>query len=118
MTILTRFCNSGVDDGQAATAAGHGETARLEDFTDQVYTLALAWYFSDNAAYADKAISLIRTWFIDPETRMNPNLDFAQGVPGIAPGRGAGVLDGRYFSTLIVDALIMLRDYQGWKKRG
>lgn len=89
---------------------------RLEDFTDQVYTLTLAWYFSDNAAYADKAISLIRTWFIDPETRMNPNLDFAQGVPGIAPGRGAGVLDGRYFSTRIVDALIMLRGYQGWQK--
>lgn len=66
---------------------------RLEDFTDQVYTLTLAWYFSDNAAYADKAISLIRTWFIDPETRMNPNLDFAQGVPGIAPRRGASVLD-------------------------
>lgn len=89
---------------------------RLEDFTEQVYVLTLAWYFSDNAAYADKAVSLIRTWFLNPETRMNPNLDFAQGVPGIAPGRGAGVLDGRYFSTRIVDSLIMLRDYKGWKK--
>uniref|UniRef100_A0A6V7KDP4 Alginate lyase domain-containing protein n=1 Tax=Bracon brevicornis TaxID=1563983 RepID=A0A6V7KDP4_9HYME len=47
---------------------------------------------------------------------MNPNLDFAQGVPGIAPGRGVGVLEGRYFSTRIVDALIMLLDYEGWKK--
>ncbi|MGK2888593.1 MAG: alginate lyase family protein [Candidatus Malihini olakiniferum] len=47
---------------------------------------------------------------------MNSNLDFAQSVPGIAPGLNAGVLDRRYFSTRIVDALIMLRDYKGWKK--
>ncbi|MGK2888592.1 MAG: hypothetical protein ACSLEN_04230 [Candidatus Malihini olakiniferum] len=26
---------------------------RLEDFTEQVYVLTLAWYFSDNAAYTD-----------------------------------------------------------------
>lgn len=76
--------------------------------------MTLAWYFSGEQKYADKAISLIRTWFIDPDTRMNPNLDFAQGVPGIAAGRGTGVLDGRYFATRIVDSLIMLQQNTNW----
>lgn len=87
---------------------------RLADFTAQVQTLTLAWYFSGQQKYADKAISMIRTWFIAPKTRMNPNLDFAQGVPGMASGRGAGVLDGRYFATRIVDSLIMLQQNKHW----
>ncbi|KHN54196.1 alginate lyase family protein [Pectobacterium fontis] len=103
-------------DGQVNPASKDEETdgVRLATFTAQTQALTLAWYFSGKQAYADKAISMIRTWFIDPATRMNPNLDFAQGVPGIASGRGAGVLDGRYFSTRIVDSLIMLRQAPGW----
>ncbi len=44
---------------------------RLADFTAQVQTLTLAWYFSGQQKYADKAISLIRTWFIAPKTRIS-----------------------------------------------
>ncbi|WP_317177973.1 alginate lyase family protein [Pectobacterium sp. HCp5_1] len=103
-------------DGQVNPASKDEETdgVRLAKFTAQTQGLTLAWYFSGKQAYADKAMSMLRTWFIDPATRMNPNLDFAQGVPGIAPGRGSGVLDGRYFSTRIVDSLIMLRHAPGW----
>jgi len=79
-----------------------------------VQNLTLAWYFSGEQKYADKAASLLRTWFINPETRMNPNLNYAQGVPGISPGRNAGVLDGRYFSTRIVDSLVLLRGNPAW----
>ncbi len=103
-------------DGQINPASKNedSDAVRLADFTAKVQTLTLAWYFSGEQKYADKAISLIRTWFIDPDTRMNPNLDFAQGVPGIAAGRGTGVLDGRYFATRIVDSLIMLQQNANW----
>ncbi|WP_227734439.1 alginate lyase family protein [Yersinia proxima] len=103
-------------DGQINPASKNedSDAVRLADFTAKVQTLTLAWYFSGEQKYADKAISLIRTWFIDPDTRMNPNLDFAQGVPGIAAGRGTGVLDGRYFATRIVDSLIMLQQNTNW----
>jgi len=87
---------------------------RLADFTARVQNLTLAWYFSGEQKYADKAASLLRTWFITPQTRMNPNLNYAQGVPGISPGRNAGVLDGRYFSTRIVDSLVLLRGNPAW----
>ena len=35
----------------------------------------------------------LRVWFINSETRMNPNMNFAQAIKGICPGRGVGLID-------------------------
>lgn len=56
-------------------------------------TLTWAFYFTKNPKYAKKSIELLDTWFIDPATRMNPNLNFAQGVPGRSEGRGFGIIE-------------------------
>lgn len=104
-------------DGRVNPASKNDQSdgVRLADFTARVQNLTLAWYFSGEQKYADKAASLLRTWFIAPQTRMNPNLNFAQGVPGISAGRNAGVLDGRYFSTRIVDSLVLLQGNPAWQ---
>lgn len=65
----------------------------LEAMSASFEALALAYYFSDDPRYAAKAAQLLRVWFLDPATRMNPNATFAQGVPGVTPGRAEGVLD-------------------------
>ncbi|KQN52083.1 alginate lyase [Serratia sp. Leaf50] len=103
-------------DGQVNPASKNNlsDGVRLATFTARVQDLTLAWYFSGQQRYADKAASLLRAWFIDPTTRMNPNLNYAQGVPGMTSGRHDGVLDGRYFSTRIVDSLLMLRGNAAW----
>lgn len=64
-------------------------------------TLGLAYYYSDDPRYAAKAAALIRTWFLDPATRMNPNMNFAQAVPGRENGRAEGVLDTSAFMDVI-----------------
>ncbi|MHA6723981.1 alginate lyase family protein [Sphingomonas sp. RS2018] len=64
-------------------------------------TLALAYYYSDDPRYAAKAAQLIRTWFLDPATAMNPNMTYAQAVPGRENGRAEGVLDTSGFMTVI-----------------
>jgi hypothetical protein len=43
--------------------------------------------------YARKAAELLRVWFLASVTRMNPNANFGQSVPGVTPGRAEGVLD-------------------------
>ncbi|MGM3174010.1 alginate lyase family protein [Dickeya lacustris] len=104
-------------DGEVNPATKNEQTdaVRLATFTQRVWVLSLAWYFSGKPEYANKAITLIRAWFISPETRMNPNLNYAQAITGRNSGRGAGVLDGRYFATRMVDALLILRQSPGWR---
>lgn len=66
-----------------------------------VETLGWAFYFSGEKKYAEKSVQLLETWFINPETRMNPNLNFAQGIPGRMDGRGIGIIDWAGINRLI-----------------
>ena len=75
----------------------------IDDLENAVETLALAFYFKRDEAYASKAVQLLRTFFLDPATRMNPNLEYAQYIPGVNTGRGIGLIETRGF-TRVVDA--------------
>lgn len=105
-------------DGEINPASKNNQSdgVRLATFTARVQTLTLAWYFSGEQKYADRAMALLRYWFINPVSKMNPNLNFAQGVQGVAPGRSSGILDGRYFATRVVDSVILLRAAPGWQQ--
>ena len=69
------------------------DVADLDAMSADVETLALAYYFTENPRYAGRAASLLRTWFLDPKTRMNPNMNFGQAVPGREKGRAEGIID-------------------------
>ncbi|WP_051350418.1 alginate lyase family protein [Dyadobacter alkalitolerans] len=81
----------------------HGSLCR------DVFRLSLAWYFTDEIKYSDHAAKLLRTWFLDKETRMNPNLNFGQAIPGRTDGRGIGIIDTRALAVLI-DGVQLLKD--------
>ena len=61
----------------------------------RTFNLALAaFYLGDpDKKYSDYANRQLRAWFIDEETRMNPNARYAQAIPGICDGRGIGLID-------------------------
>ena len=90
------------------------DSRRIGHFTRSVRVLAIAYYFSGDEKYAERAIEYLRVWFLNPETRMNPNLNFAQGVPGIAPGRRSGLIDSRSLADRLLDAMAMLSKSPSW----
>ncbi|MBD3384370.1 alginate lyase [candidate division KSB1 bacterium] len=63
----------------------------------QVAALAAAFKISGEQKYADHAVNHLKAWFVDEETKMNPNMNYAQAIKGICPGRGVGLIDGIHF---------------------
>jgi hypothetical protein len=61
--------------------------------TWSVHTLALAALYFKEPGYANKAVQLLRDWHLEPETAMNPHLEYGQSIPGICAGRGIGLID-------------------------
>jgi len=59
----------------------------------QVPALAAAWKLTKDSRYAKHAARHLRAWFLDPSTRMNPNLQYAQAIHGRFTGRGIGIID-------------------------
>lgn len=96
-------------DGVSNPDANNGATdkQRLVRMSNDVYYLALAWYFSDNPIYAEKAVAQLEHWFIDPATKMNPNIQYGQSIPGRNQGRGAGLIDSRVLVN-VIDAIEIL----------
>lgn len=81
----------------------HGSLCR------DVNLLGLAWYFTGDTKYSDHAAKLLKVWFLEKETRMNPNLNYGQAIPGVTDGRGIGIIDTHVLARLI-DGLQLLKD--------
>ena len=86
---------------------------RLATMSDRVQTLALAWWLTDDAKFAEQAANQLRTWFIDPATRMTPHLRYAQLVRGNDKERGSGIIDSRGFMD-VLDAVVLLEASKAW----
>ncbi len=84
-------------DGQPNPARFLANKTALNAMCDAVFTLGTAAFLLDDARYAQRAARVVQTWFLNPKTRMNPSLDYAQAIPGMNNGSGAGIIDGRVF---------------------
>jgi hypothetical protein len=75
--------------------------------------LALAWYFTGDEKYAERAAKQLRAWFLDPSTRMTPHLRFSQLVRGNPEERGSGIIDTRWFIES-VQAAVLISTSKSW----
>ena len=81
---------------------------------DAAIQLSLAYFFTEDEKYAERAVLLIRTWFLDEKYGMNPNLQFGQAIPGRVDGRGIGIIETRKWGTMI-DVVVLLQHSDHWK---
>lgn len=62
-------------------------------FSRIIGALASAYKITHDEKYVKQAVIHLKAWFIAPETLMNPNLQYAQAIKGVATGRGIGIID-------------------------
>ena len=86
---------------------------RLDNIVQAVKTLSLGYFFTGREKYAAEATKLLGVWFLEPATKMNPNLRYAQAIPGRNNGRGAGIIETHNLPELI-DAVGMLNESKSW----
>jgi hypothetical protein len=55
--------------------------------------LTAAWLLTGEPQFAKRAGDYLRAWFVTSATRMNPNLEYSQGVHGVSTGRSYGIID-------------------------
>jgi len=85
----------------------------LADLDQATNLLSLTYYLTGEEKYANKAAALLKHWFFDTAFKMNPNLDYAQAIPGKNNGRGIGLIETRSLMG-IADAAGLLENSQAW----
>jgi hypothetical protein len=74
-----------------------------------VTPLVMAWWYTNDTKYLAKATHLLRYFFLSPNTRMNPSLDYTEHQPGTFDGVSGGINDFYGFPE-VIDCLILI----GW----
>jgi hypothetical protein len=82
---------------------------------DAVAALGAAYKITGEDRYVAKAAELSRVFFVEPKTRMNPSLKYAQAIPGVTPGRGIGIIDTLHLAEVPL-AILALEDSKAFPK--
>jgi len=90
-------------DGEVNPELNRYDRNTLGDMCAAVNTLSLAYFYSGQEKYAQKAVKVLSAWFLDAKTRMNPNLEYSQFVPGRdnSKGRSEGLIDSYSFVEMV-----------------
>jgi hypothetical protein len=80
-------------DGRSNPDKFDGHRDALIAFGRTVPAFAALWDLTGEMRFAEAAMRHLSAWFIDPATRMTPNLNHAQAIIGVNSGRAIGVID-------------------------
>ncbi|KAJ3207739.1 hypothetical protein HDU67_007272 [Dinochytrium kinnereticum] len=96
---------------------GVSDQALWRKTVTSVQALALGHFFFSDTRYAIEACRIIRQWFLDPATSMNPNLNYGSIIRGRRgdAGRPQGILDFRDV-YIVFDALEIVKGPGGFSE--
>jgi hypothetical protein len=84
----------------------------------QMPALTAAWVLTGERRYAERACDHLTAWFVNADTRMNPNLENAQAVKGASTGRSIGIIDTLHLVEVARAASLLAREGMYAKDRG
>ena len=79
----------------------------LGSMSTAVLTLGLGAYLFDDPRYAQRAAKILDAWFIDPQSKMKPDLEHGQAVRGVNDGRGTGLIDTVSFIQCVQGIILL-----------
>jgi hypothetical protein len=94
----------------------------VRDISDKTYLnrlsttielLGLAYFYTEDEKYSSEAIRRLKVWFVNSETKMNPNLDNGQFIPGRHDGRPEGIIDTRVLVP-ILNGIQLIKKSPSW----
>lgn len=99
-------------DGHSNPELKKFDRDRLGRFSANLRRLTGAYLLAGRTEHARKMASMLRTWFLNERTRMNPNGTYAQMVPGRNDGLGRpeGILDLYSLIDAVDAATVLERD--------
>jgi hypothetical protein len=80
-------------DGKSNPDNFQGHRRAMIRLSQAMPALTSGFVLTHNKAYGRAAAAHLLAWFVTPETRMNPNLEYAQGVRNGVHGRSYGIID-------------------------
>ncbi len=100
-------------DGETNPERDAYDRLPIANMESAVSTLALAYHLTGNEPYAAHASKLIKAWFLDEATYMNPHANYGEAIRGITEGRAAGIIGVRYVIK-VADAVGLLAGSAHW----
>lgn len=100
----TQWINDEASSGRNKTwQSKYPDLANFDKMMINTITLTLAYFYSKDEKYAEKARELIWTWFINDATKMTPHMKHAQGTPGKNGNDGTttGIIDAARITFLL-----------------
>jgi hypothetical protein len=90
-------------DGQGNPEARDYNQWTLTDLSNRLQGMALAFFFTGNDRLFDCFVKQLDVWFINPDTKMYPNFDYAQVIPGQNGDKGTstGIIEARPLTSII-----------------
>ncbi|SDW22043.1 Alginate lyase [Hydrobacter penzbergensis] len=76
-------------------------------FSKIVGALASAYKLTGNKRYVQQAMKHCIAWFVNADTKMNPNLLYAQAIKGRFTGRGIGIIDTIQLLDVVQGLMVM-----------
>lgn len=89
---------------------------KLARISTAIFYLSLAYFYTEKPEYARKSVELINNWFLNEETKMNPNLNYAQIALGVEDrDNSQGIIDTIDFIK-VIDSISLIYDSDYWTK--